>query len=107
MTEYPLKLTDIVSWYRMKQRSLAGSNVALVEIRERTEYLPAAAADFNGLDTLGQVTGWVSGEFDFHVLRASDAKDVFWQHAKVSTVGELEAVYSDFLRSLRNAGSTG
>jgi hypothetical protein len=100
LTEYPLTLAEIVSWCHSKQRSLTGSSVSLVAIRERTEYLPAASADFNGIDTLGQITGWVSGEFDFHTLRVSDGKDIFWRHADVSSVDELEDAYADFLRSL-------
>ena len=100
MTTYPLTLAEIVSWYRSKQRLLTGSNVSLIDIRERAEYLSAAAADFDGTDTIGRIDGWVSGEFDFHVLRASDGKDIFWRHAAVSSVDELEGAYADFLQIL-------
>lgn len=108
MTEYPLTLAEIVSWFRSKEGSLAGSAVALVNIRERTEYVPAAAADFDGPNTLGQIGAWVSGAFDFHVLRASDGKDIFLHHVDVSALDDkLEAAYTDFLRTMRGepAGS--
>ncbi len=102
MTEHPLKLAEIVSWYRLKQRALLGSAVALVDTRERTEYTAAAAANFDGVGSLGEITGWVSGEFDFHVLRVSDGKDIFWRHFNVASLSELEATYSDFLKSLND-----
>jgi len=101
LTEYPLTLAEIVSWYHSKQRSLEGSRASLVEIRERDSgRKPAAVANFDGTDTLGQISGWVSGEFDFHVLRVPDGRDIFWRHVDVSAVDELECAYADFLRSL-------
>ena len=103
MTKYPFKLAEIVSWYQLKQRSLQGSDVSLINIRERDiGPKPAAAADFDGADSIGRIDGWVSGEFDFHVLRVSNGKDIFWRHADVSAVDELEEAYVDFLRTLQN-----
>lgn len=107
MTQYPLTLAEIVSWLRSKQRSLEGSRVSLVHIREGGERgpKPGTSADFDGPGTLGQISGWVSGEFDFHALRASDGKDVFWRHVDVSTVDELETTYADFLQIMLNPPS--
>ena len=106
MTTYPLKLAEILSWYQSKQRSLQGPDVSavnIVNIKERDiGPKPAAAADFDGVGSIGRIDGWVSGEFDFHVLRVSDGKDIFWRHADVSAVDELEEAYADFLRTLQN-----
>ena len=105
MTEYPLILGEIVSWYRSKQRLLAGTEVTIIDIGERTEHLPAATADFSGTNTMGRINGWVSGEFDFEVVRVSDGEDVFWQHVRVSALDALESAYADFLRNmLENRG---
>src|SRR6266705_6270292 len=98
MTTHPLTLTDIISWYKSKQNDLAGANVVLIAIRERTEFLPAAGADFDGINTMGRINGWISGDFDFEVLRVSDGKDIFFEHTKVSRVGELEDTYANFIR---------
>ena len=101
MAEYPLRLAEIVSWYRSKQRSLEGSGASLVDIRERDGGpKPAAAADFNGANSMGRINGWVSGEFDFEAIRVSDGKDIFWRHVDVSAVDELESAYADFLQIL-------
>jgi hypothetical protein len=105
MTDGVLSLEDIVFWYQLKQQSLAGSGVAVVGIKERTEDVPAAAADFNGIDAMGRINGWVSGEFDFEVVRVSDGTDQFWKHIKVSSFEELEAAYSDFIESMLNQGA--
>jgi hypothetical protein len=97
MTTYPLQLAEIVSWYQSKQRSLQGPDVSLVNIKERDiGPKPAAAADFDGAGSMGRIDGWVSGEFDFHVLRVSDGKDIFWRHADVSAVDELEDMRTFF-----------
>jgi hypothetical protein len=101
VTEYPLTLTDIVTWYRSKRRSLEGSGVSLTDVRERTVLLPAAAADFTGGRTTGRINGWVSGEFDFEVIRVSDGKDIFWRHIRVSAIDELENMFVEFIQHLR------
>jgi hypothetical protein len=77
VTEYPLAVAEILSWFHSKQRSLEGSGVSLVNIQGRdTRPKPAASADFNGANTMGRINGWVSGEFDFEALRVSDGKDI-------------------------------
>ncbi len=103
MTQQPLTLTEIVAWYQSKRRLLEGSGIAMVDIRERSEHLPAAAADLTGNDSVGRINGWVSGEFDFEVVRVSDGKDIFWRHVDVSAVGALEAVYAEFIREMLGA----
>jgi len=106
MTGYPLTLSEIVSWCRSKQRSLADSPVSVIGIRERTEHLPAVAADFNGPDTMGRINGWESGEFDFEVVRVLDGASMFWRHVNVSAVDALEAPYDDFLQQMLSAGAS-
>jgi hypothetical protein len=92
---------EIADWYRSKQQLPLAAGVSLVKITEGPESLkPAAVADFKGPDRLGQITGWVSGEFDFHVLRASDGKDTLWRHIEVSEVDQLEKTYAEFMRHL-------
>ena len=101
MTLDPLKLEQITSWFKSKQTELAGSDVSLVAIRETTEFFPAVTADFDGIETTGRISGWVSGLFDFEVVRISDGKDIFFEHAKVSKVGDLEPAYSKFVQAVR------
>lgn len=97
---YPLTVDQITSWFRAKQTELAGSPISLVEVRARTEFVPAATADFDGINSMGTITAWVSGEFDFEVLRVSDGKNVFMHHAKVEAIGQLEPEYLNFIRAL-------
>jgi hypothetical protein len=94
MAEYPLTLDQIVSWFRAKQAAIAG---------ERTEYLPAAVADFDGCNAIGRISGWISGAFDFETLRESDGANIFWRHVDASSLDELEEAYADFLGSLRGS----
>lgn len=106
VTEYPLTVGEIMSWFRSKQRSLEGSGVSLVNIQGRdTGPKPAAFADFDAPNATGRINAWASGEFDFEALRGSDGKDIFWRQAKVSSVNELEDTYAAFLRTLQNPGA--
>ncbi len=100
----PLTVDGIACWYRSKQGLLAGSGVSLVDVRERAGHLSAAAADFNGPNTMGRINGWVSGEFDFEAVRVSDGEDIYWRHVTVVSVDALESAYAEFLQSLLNAG---
>jgi hypothetical protein len=99
----PLTLAQITAWYRSKQESLKGSGVSLVGIKEGPAGPKSAAvADFDATNTMGQITGWVSGEFDFHALRTSDGTDILWRHADVCAVDELEEAFTEFLRMMQN-----
>ena len=57
-------------------------------------------AEFSGDDVMGRITGWVSGEFDFEIVRVSDGTDRFWRHITVANLEELEATYEEFLEHL-------
>ncbi|HXJ07822.1 MAG TPA: hypothetical protein VNH65_22190 [Candidatus Acidoferrum sp.] len=104
MTQNSLTLGEIVAWYRSKQISLKGSTFSLVNIKEGAGGpKPAAAADFDGPNTMGQICGWVSGEFDIEAIRVPDGKDIFERHVDVSAVGELETAYADFLRKMQSS----
>ncbi|HTC64451.1 MAG TPA: hypothetical protein VK709_16545 [Candidatus Saccharimonadales bacterium] len=105
MTTYPFTVAQIVSWFRLKQRLLEGSSISVDDIRERKEYLPAVAADFVSDGIMGRINGWVSGEFDFEVIRVSDGMNLYSGHAKVSALGSLESAYMDFLQQLINTNS--
>jgi hypothetical protein len=99
---YPFTVAEIVSWYRSKQNTIGSSGVSLVSIREAGEHLPVAVADFDGADAMGRISGWVSGDFDFEVVRVSDGKDLFWGHVHASGIDALEAKYLDFLTHLQS-----
>lgn len=100
---YSLTVADILSWYRSKQRSLEGSTVSLAEIREVAQEKAAAVAEFDGTDSTGRISGWISGEFDFEAIRGSDGKDLFWQHVDVSSTEQLEVLYVDFIAAMKDS----
>src|SRR5579859_7735017 len=97
----PLTITDIVSWYLSKQRLLAHSDVLVVDIRETAQHLPAAAADLRGTDSMGRINGWVSGEFDFEAVRISTGEDIFWEHIKVTSLEDLDGVFTGLVKHMR------
>ncbi|QOY87074.1 immunity protein TriTu family protein [Paludibaculum fermentans] len=104
MMRHPLTLQEIICWYRSKKLALAGSDVSIVDIRERTDDIPAAAADFRTPKTMGRINGWVTGEFDFEAVRVPDGEDLFWHHASVQRFEALEETYDKFLQCMSNSG---
>ena len=107
MSDYPLKLTEIANWYRSKQLSLEGSGVSIDEIRERTAYLPATAADFTADKTMGRINGWVTGEFDFEAIRTPGGEDLLSWHVDVLALDELEDTYKKFIQCLLHPEKVG
>jgi hypothetical protein len=104
MNQYSITLEDLVSWLRSKENSLRDLGIALEEVQERRDHIPAAAADFDSARAIGRINAWVSGEVDFEVLRREDGTDVLFRRSKVSRMDEpaLERAYSDFLRFMLN-----
>jgi hypothetical protein len=79
-----------------------------VEIRERTEHVPAAAADFTGANAFGRINAWVSGEVDFEIIATSDGRGLFWRHVRVGSFEALKDTYRDFIDNLdRHIGHHG
>jgi hypothetical protein len=109
MSEYPLTLEEIVSWFRSREEALAESGISLAEVRQNREHVPSAAADFDTANAIGRINAWAAGHFDFEVLRRADGKDVFFRHEKVLSVHELglESAYADFLRHMLNPDEPG
>lgn len=95
-----LTLRQIGEWLHAKQKALAASPVSITEVQERPEFVPAVMAEFSGRDAVGRIDGWVSGEFDFEVVRVSDGTDLFQRHIVVSALDELDIAYEEFLRYL-------
>jgi hypothetical protein len=102
MSEYPLKLEEIVVWLRSNDQVLNNLVITLADVRESHTNKSAAAANFDTAQAVGQICVWVSGEIDFQVLRASDGKDVYTRHQKVSSLSEpsLESAYKGFLQRM-------
>ena len=108
MNDYPLSLSEIVGWLRSAAHSLAESEsgVTLTDVHERDEHLPAASADFDAPRTIGRVSAWVTGYFDFEVLDREDGAQVVVLHRAVLTIDDpgLQDAYSQFLDGMCSRG---
>jgi hypothetical protein len=102
MSDDPLTLADIVSWLRSTERAAVGCGISLAGVRQRSEYLPMAFADFDGDHAMGRVAAWANGCFDFEVLRVADGKHIFFRHEEVLNVADpsLDDAYREFLRHM-------
>jgi len=108
MSEYPLTLEGVVLWLKSKAGELDPSKVQLAEMRERRGQVPAVGADFDSPGAMGRINVWVSGQFDFEVLRISDGKNVLFRHEAAAALdaAALDHAFSQFVQTLANPQST-
>ena len=104
--QHPYSLTTemIATWLLSKQSETADIEVTMADLRENQLHIPTVAADFDSQEAIGRISAWVSGEFDFLVLRRANGTDAFLKHATVTELGtpELEGVFRDFIRKMLN-----
>jgi hypothetical protein len=105
MTDYPLSVDEIASWFRSMEEVANARAVTVAGIHERHDTCkPAAFADFDADGRMGRVCVWVSGEIDFEVVRISDGEGVLFHHEKVSTLADqaLDRAFDAFLKGMTN-----
>jgi len=109
MNEYPITVDEIVSWFLSKGSTLNDLGVTMANVCARRDTSkPSAFADFDTDNAIGRISAWVSGEFDFQVLRRSDGSDVLMRHDHVPSLDapSLEATYVHFLRMMKHPSGT-
>jgi hypothetical protein len=105
MTDYPLSVDEIASWFRSMEAVANARAVTVAGIHERRgTKKPAAFADFDADGRMGRICVWVSGETDFEVVRISDGEGVLFHHEKVSTLADqaLDRAFDAFLKAMTN-----
>jgi hypothetical protein len=108
LDEYPFSVTEILSWFSSKEPALHDLGIKLAEVHGREDTpKPAARADFDSSQAIGQIVMWVSGETDFEVLQVSDGKLVLFRNVIVRNFDDpsLECAYADFIKSMKWPGS--
>jgi hypothetical protein len=82
------------------------ANVTLVELRERQSHIPGVAADYDADETIGRITVWVTGQFDFEVLHRGNGEFAFFRHEATTDLKDTKLVeaYRAFVESM--AGRT-
>jgi len=102
MSSFPLKLEQIASWLHATESLMEAKGVHVVGLRETSEFLSAARADYDTDTMTAGICGWVNGLFDFEIYRVGDGKQVFFRHEEVSRIDSpsLQAAFDDFLRAL-------
>jgi hypothetical protein len=96
---YPIELQAIINWFASKADSLAGTGVTLAETAARSEYVPAARADFDSVSAIGRICFWVTGQVDFEVLDRADGVPLLLRHETVETPDsrQLDEMYGVFI----------
>ena len=99
-----MDLADIVRWLHSIESELR-DGAKLAGVKARPEYLPAAFADFDGIETMGRICGWVTGLFDFEVVRIRDGHQSFFRHEEVEGINDpsLNTALAAFVAALVEA----
>lgn len=102
-----LERSDIARWLAERGEALRYHCVEFtVEESVGETDMPSAFADFFRPEFCGRITGWISGEFDFEVLRNADLQTVLHRRTEVSGLDELSNVYQEFEAALLNIEET-
>src|SRR5207245_1368203 len=90
-----------VQWLHSTESVLSGG-AKMAGVKERPEHLPAAFADFDGAETMGRICGWVTGLFDFEVVRIADGHQSFFRHEEAERIDDpsLNAALAAFVVAL-------
>ncbi len=105
MSDYPLTVEEISSWFHSREDVSGARGVVLAGVHERPcTNKPAAFADFDTDAMMGRVCVWVSGEIDFEVIRRSDSVNVFSCHEEVSSLAgqAVDRAFDAFLKAMTN-----
>ena len=102
MSDYPFTLEDVVAWISSLEDRFNEFRIDLAEIKQRSEFLPGAAADFDSADATGRINVWISGEFDFEVLDQSSGRDILFRHVNTRSLNDraLESAIDEFTRAM-------
>jgi hypothetical protein len=100
----PLGTASIIAWLESLQLEALQSGITFAGVRENRSHFPTVAADFDADQTIGRITVWVTGEFDFEVLYASDGEYAFYRHETVIDLEapELNEARQAFLKNMAN-----
>jgi hypothetical protein len=107
MADYPLTVAEIVFWLRSRAIAEDHGSVTLEAVRENHKNIPSVGADFDSQGCLGQIVAWVTGEFDFLILRRSDGTGMFFRNETIPNLGAgiLDDAYREFLDKMTSTGS--
>ena len=95
-----LTIEEIEGWLRGVSTVQPGYEVE-VEMRQFSGPKPGVVMDLFSADLTiaGRITAWVSGEFDFEVLR--DGSSALYEHFDAASLSELEPPRVRFVAALR------
>ena len=103
MTQAEIKVEEISSWFRSKEKTVAEYGITLAELKERKAYVHAVRVDFGTSTKIARISGWISGEFDFEILQRDSSEIVYFRHESVSKISDfaLEQAFGEFIERLQ------
>ena len=100
-------MEEVLLWFRSKVNLLKNTGVSMAAVHTSGVNVPSARADFDTECTIGRISVWATGEFDFEVLRRSDGEFIFFRHESTKTLEApvLDYAYDEFVRSMNSVNN--
>ncbi len=96
-----MTIKQIRTWLDGKGQDLKSMGVS-TELRETPASgpKPAVVGEMASARALGRITGWITGEFQFEVIRIDDEATVFDRRVQADSADQLEDYYDAFKATL-------
>lgn len=99
-----LEIKELVEWMK-SQAAVLVSDGLQAEVIE-TPLVgdnPSVRLDASSDEMMGRITGWVSGEFNFEVIRIVDEVQSLDVYVRSGSLADVEATGKEFQAALRNS----
>lgn len=97
-----LEVKELIDWLKGQAAELAKDGLqAEVTESESLGDNPSARIEASSDEMMGRITGWVSGEFNFEVLRVRDEAQLLDVYIRASSLADVEAASKEFRAALK------
>jgi len=99
-----LEMKELIEWLKGQAAELAIDGVE-AEVTESDSLgdNPSARLEASSDEMMGRITAWVSGEFNFEVLRIADETQLLDVYIRTSSLTDVEAAGKEFQSALKDS----
>lgn len=99
-----LEMKELIGWLKGQAAELAEDGLQ-AEVTEAALLgdNPSARLEASSDETMGRITGWVSGEFNFEVVRVADEAQSLDVYIRACSLADIEAAGKEFQAALRDS----
>lgn len=101
-----LDMKELIEWLQGQASELArdGLQAEVVESDSLGDN-PSARLDASSSEAMGRITGWISGEFNFEVVRVADEAQSLDVYIRAGSLADVEAAGNEIQAAMRDSSS--